>query len=151
METFDDCAAREAQEELSGAFEVLTDAANTTYVRSDGTPRDISVSGIKVRPRLIVEKANPTGFGPTADDYTLVAFAGKLRGAPRPSSELAAVLLLSDACLERFITSPTVLLRDLIEAGAEIYTQKSIKIEEDTTIIPHGTALFLIRNTLIAS
>jgi hypothetical protein len=148
QETFDHCAIREAQEELSGVLEELTDAPATTYVRSDGTARDISISGIKVRPRLIVERANPTGFGAKPEDYTLVAFVGKLRGPPRPSRELAAVLLLSDLCLERFIASPAVSLADLIKGGAELYTQLSVRIDEDTSIIPHGTATFLIRNIL---
>lgn len=148
LEAFDDCAVREAGEELGGALETLVDADTTTYVRSDGTFHNISVSGLSTRPRLIMEKANNLTFGTSSGDYTLVAFDGRLRSAPRPNRELAAVLLLTDRCLEHLSSSPALSLRELISYGGEVYAQPAYQLREDTTVTPHGTAAFLIRTLL---
>jgi len=146
LEDFVACALREAEEELGDAVEALEDASVTTYVRSDGTSHEISVSGLGTRPRLIMEKANSVSFATSHGDYTLVAFEGRLREAPRPKRELAAVLLLTDRCLERFLTSSAVSLREILALGGELFVQPTHRIDDDVTLIPHGTAAFLIRN-----
>lgn len=148
-ETFEECALREGNEELSGAIERLENASETTYFRNDGTARSISVSGSKILPRLILEKAEHSGVGimaVNADDYFLVVFEGKLQSAPKPSREVAAVVLFPDVCLKRFLQTPTVTLDDARALGAEIIMQKEITIPGEAVLVPHGSANFVIRS-----
>lgn len=150
-ELFEDCALREGNEELFDAIVRLENADKTMYVRNDGTTRNISVSGSRIIPRLILEKANHSGLGTmpvNADDYILVAFDGVLNSAPSPSSELAAVLMLTDECLEIFLKLPIVTLADLRTTGAEVVPRPGVNISEETVLDPHGTAKFVIRNRI---
>ena len=150
-ESFEACAFREGSEELSGAVERLESAEKTMYVRNDGSTRDISITDAKILPRLILEKANHSGLGAmpaNADDYILVAFDGVLKLAPTPSRELAAVVILSDDCLELFLKLPIVTIADLRSGGGEIILQDGVEISDEAVLVPHGTAAYSIRNLI---
>lgn len=147
-ETFEDCAAREANEELRGAVRALRNADKTTYVFKDGTARPISITGMGTRPRLILEKADHSGLGfmpIDADNYTLVAFDAELRSAPTPHQEVVVIVLVPDACLKMFRDQPALSVETMKRLGAEFITQEGREIGDNAILSPHGTASFLVR------
>ncbi|WP_438729253.1 TIR domain-containing protein [Parasphingorhabdus sp. DH2-15] len=147
-ESFEQCAIREANEELSGALASLESADSTDFVSYDGTTRRVSIYNSETVPALIMEKADHSGLGlmsVDADNYILVAYNGVLRQEPKPSRELAAVILVPDECLNRFHDVPVLTLAEVLSLGGEISAQDGIKIEEETLLVPHGTATYAIR------
>ncbi|MCW3847734.1 nucleotide-binding protein [Sphingomonas sp. LB-2] len=148
-ETLEACALREAREELAGAIDVLKDADTTTYVRRDGTTREIYIAEQGVIPRLVLERANYAGAelrSSTSEDYVLVGFDAELNAEPRPHRELAAILLMNDACLNHFLHEPTLELSRLEALGGKAIFQNDISIPGTAKLVPHGTAAFLIRS-----
>jgi 8-oxo-dGTP pyrophosphatase MutT (NUDIX family) len=148
-ESFETCALREGNEELGGAIEGLEDASLTTYVRNDGTLRNISISGEKIKPRLILEKANHSGLGAmpvNADDYFLVGYEGVLRDPPKPSRELAAVILLPEDALRLFVGATVVTVADVLALGSELICQPGVNISDEVVLTPHGLASFVVRS-----
>ena len=67
-------------------------------------------------------------FGRPRGDYTLVTFEGGLDVRPRPSNELAAVLLLPDDCLLHFSRTPALSLGEPLASGGELYVQDGIEL-----------------------
>jgi hypothetical protein len=68
-------------------------------------------------------------------------------GGTQAKPELAAVVLLTEACLELF--REYVTLRSGIQSGGgEVHLQDGIELDPDATLAPHGIAAFLIRSAL---
>jgi predicted nucleotide-binding protein/ADP-ribose pyrophosphatase YjhB (NUDIX family) len=148
-EAFEACALREGREELSGASIDLCNATTTSYVRDDGSVRTISISDMAVKPLLVLEKGKrlrTSAFASGAEEYFLVGFEGELEREPKPSRELAAILLLTDECLSKFPDMKTLSIAQVKEYGGEIIVQQGCTVPENTQIYPVGTATFLIRN-----
>jgi len=148
-ESIEECAVREAQEELGDAFACLMQASETTFIRKDGMALAISISDVGTRPRLIFERPNQSdasGLPRKSDSYILVAFDGVLKATPFPHGELAATLLIPDDALKMFLEKASVSAGELRAAGAEILHQKDCPVPDDRLFVPHGTASFLVRN-----
>lgn len=151
-ESFEQCAVREAGEELSGAMTSLKGASSTEFVSADGTTRDVSIYDCNTVPALIMEKADHSGLGlmpVDADNYVLVAFNGVLSREPRPSQELAAIVLAPDSVLRRFHDFPTITVEKFRSLGGEIVLQEGFEVPDESLLVPHGTATHAIRKLVI--
>ena len=148
VETFEDCALREGREESAGAVGSLSSSAVTDYFRHDGAINSLIVTGEKVIPRLILEKREHSGRGSMAVDddfYFLVAFDGELSERPKPSSEIGALIFMTDEQLSEFSRRRNVTLEDLLSIGAKIEERESHVVPRETILVPHGTATYLLR------
>jgi 8-oxo-dGTP pyrophosphatase MutT (NUDIX family) len=147
-ESFIDCALRESSEEIGAVVSQIKDANQTDFLRADGTLEQIDLSDASVRPRLILEKRRHSSHGSmkaSTAPYYLVAFNAALIAQPKPSSEIAAIIYLSDRHLALMKTGLRFSIADLARIGAHIDYQAGLCLEDAILLLPHGTANFLIQ------
>lgn len=154
-ESFVHCALRESAEEIGDVISELQSADCTYWMEADGKlqPVDFVCDSLvcDTQPRLIMEKRNHTGQGSMTNpnqSYYLVAFDASLAARPQPSSEIAAILYLTDRHLTFVGAHRSTTLSDLMQQGAQLECQTDSCIDQSRIAIPHGTALFLIKQQL---
>ncbi|GAB4367051.1 MAG: hypothetical protein Kow00121_05020 [Elainellaceae cyanobacterium] len=147
-ETFVNCALRESTEEIGEVISELISADRTYWLNAEGKMQQIDLTGDSIRPCLVMEKRNHTGQGCMTNpnqSYYLVAFDAALSAKPRPSSEIAAILYLTDIHLSVVGLQRSMTLAELIQRGAKIECQGDCSIDQSRVLVPHGTAIFLIK------
>ena len=147
--SLEDCAIREGNEESSGAVSHLVSSPKTIIYRYNGTSEEIEISDEGVQPTFIIEKqksSSVTGRRPQIPDqlmYTFCYFA-ELKKKPKPSREIAAILVMDSDHLKLFKRSSYVTVSDLQDLGAEVIEAEGMNIDMDSILVPHGTANFLL-------
>lgn len=147
-ESLEDCALREANEEVGGAVAKLRGSPTTDFYRSNGTIEKIELTMTGIRPRLLFEKGVHTGLGlmkPDDDYYYMVGYEAELRHRPTPSGEVEGLLFLNDHHLEILSRRNDVTLGQIISLGAQLVEQKENSIKRRKIPVPHGTASYLMR------
>ncbi len=146
-ESFIDCAWREGIEEIGNVITSIDSASQTHLFRADGSLTAISLTDEAISPRLVLEKQKHTGHGSLAVSdraYYLVAFDASLNAPPVPHNELAALIYMQDAHLAMMQDGTEWAIADLLQCGAQIECQAGVSLAPATTLIPHGTAKFLV-------
>ena len=146
-ESFVDCALREGKEEIGNVVSHLKSADRTYFLQANGRLKQVHITDEVIQPRLIWEKFHHSNYGSMAQSkraYYLVAFNAELQAQPRPLSEIAALLYLTDAHLLLMRSHRHLLLSDLVQSGANIEWQAGISVPQITRLEPHGTAQFLV-------
>jgi 8-oxo-dGTP pyrophosphatase MutT (NUDIX family) len=152
QESLVDCALRESVEEIGAVVSSIDSAEQTYWLQADGSLEvvdftDEAAAG-RVQPRLIWEKRKHSSYGSMTNrdiPYYLVAFNASLSGQPRPLNEIAAILYLTDQHLSGMQQPFPLTLAMLLAAGAQVECQSGITLETDATLVPHGTAQFLVQ------
>jgi hypothetical protein len=147
-ESLENCALREANEEVGGAVEELKASLITDFYRSNGIIERIELSTKGVRPRLLFEKGVHTGFGlmkPDDDYYYMVGYDAGLKHKPAPSGEVEGLLFLNDHHLDLLSRRNDLTLGQIINLGAQLLEQKENSIKRRKILVPHGTASYLMR------
>lgn len=146
-ESLVNCALREGQEEIGAVISHLETAAQTYFLRANGSIEAISLIDEAIRPRLILEKRVHSLYGSMAHQtlpYYLVGFNACLSDRPMPQNEIAALLYLKDNHLS-LIRQSQLTIADLVQQGARLDTQPDRSIDAGMILVPHGTAQFLIQ------
>jgi 8-oxo-dGTP pyrophosphatase MutT (NUDIX family) len=145
-ESWTDCALRESAEEIGAVVSAIHSAEQTYFLSAEGDVITVRLLESGLRPRLILEKRAHSSYGSLASSqqtYYLLAFNASLRAKPQPSSEIAALLYLSDEHLLQMQTGDRPTLGHLLSTGAKIDLQPGIRLSPDVVCVPHGTAAFL--------
>ncbi|MGG6296606.1 hypothetical protein ACQ4M4_19620 [Leptolyngbya sp. AN02str] len=148
QESFVDCALRESVEEIGDVVSSINPASQTHLLQADGTIRAIELVGEAICPRLILEKRKHTGYGSLAGSdraYYLVAYNASLSQQPHPYNEIAALLYLQDQHLQAMHKGQSWALADALDQGAIMQLQAGVVLEPTATLVPHGTAQFLVK------
>jgi len=151
-ETLTDCALREGNEESDGAVAAVVPSQTTKLSRYDGSIEEIELQGDETTPLLIIEKQRYLGARTKATQtpdelmYTF-CYYGELRKKPKPTREIAAILIMDDEHLKSFRHSAYMTVSDLIAMGAEIKQAEDVTIDQDSVLIPHGTANYLLNQS----
>jgi Predicted nucleotide-binding protein containing TIR-like domain len=147
-ESYQECALREGNEETNNAIKEIKDSAQTHFLRSIGTLERIKIINENKKPRLILEKKNHSGYGSMNkldDIYYLLAFDATLHKRPKASSELAALVFIKDQQLSLIKRRNDLSIGELIENGMILEEQDGIQIDRSKILVPHGTAVYLMR------
>jgi len=147
-ESWEECALREGNEETNNSVEQLHNSQLTYFFRSNGTTEQIKVVNEPKIPRLIIEKRKHSGYGSMAkfdDHYYLVAFDAVLSKKPEASGEVAALVFLNDHHLSLIKNKSDISIAELIEKGMKIEGQNDIEVDSNKVLVPHGTAVYLMR------
>lgn len=142
------CALREGQEEIGSVISHLEAAAQTYFLRADGSIQPIELIQEAILPRLILEKRIHSTYGSMAHQdlpYYLVAFDAHLIGKPIPQNEIAALLYLQDLHLSLFYQQSNWTIAEMVQQGARLEVQSDRSIDASVVLVPHGTASFLVR------
>jgi 8-oxo-dGTP pyrophosphatase MutT (NUDIX family) len=147
-ESLINCALRESVEEIGAVVSHLNSAAQTYFLRADGTIEVVELPNESIRPRLILEKRKHSLYGSMANQnlpYYLVAFDASLLAKPTPKNEIAGILYLKNCHLSwiRQVAQPTI--AELLAHGAYVEYQPNQSLDASTVLIPHGTARFLMQ------
>lgn len=148
-ETLTACAIREGNEESGDAVGSLVPSPTTKLSRYDGTSEEIHLHGEETTPVLIIEKQRYRGVqsqkSQTPDQliYTFCYFA-ELTRKPRPTREIAAIILMDDEHLKSFRKTAYTTIADLRAMGVEFVQADDIELDQDAILIPHGTANYLL-------
>jgi hypothetical protein len=135
-------------EETDNAIKEIKDSAQTHFLRSIGTLERIKIINENKKPRLILEKKNHSGYGSMNkldDIYYLLAFDATLLKRPKASSELAALVFINDRQLSLIKRRNDLSIGELIEQGMILEEQDGIQIDRSKILVPHGTAVYLMR------
>jgi hypothetical protein len=147
-ELLEDCALREANEEVSGAVETLQASQSTDFYRSNGTIEKVDLRVDGIQPRLLFEKGVHTGLGSMKQDddyYYMVGYDASLNHMPTPSGEVEGLLFLNDHHLDLLSRRNDLTLGQIISLGAQIVEQREMSIKRRKILVPHGTASYLMR------
>ena len=148
-ESLTDCALREGNEESHGAVSAVVSSQTTKLSRYDGTMEEIVLHGDDVTPLLVIEKQRFRGAkrntNQTPDQliYTF-CYYGELARKPKPSREIAAILIMDDEHLKSFRRTSYTTLSDLLAMGVELLEAEDLALDRDSVLIPHGTANYLL-------
>lgn len=151
-ETLTDCALREGNEESGGAVAAVVPSQTTILSRYDGSVEEIELQGDETSPLLIIEKQRFLGVRTkstqTPDEliYTF-CYYGELKKKPKPTREIAAILIMDDEHLKSFRRSAYMTISDLVAMGVELQQADGLTIDLDSVLIPHGTANYLLNQS----
>lgn len=147
-ESWEECAIREGMEETSGAIDKLVSSSQTELLRSNNVIEQIEIVESNINPCFIYEKRKHTGYGSmykSDDHYYLVGYHATLSRKPIPSREIGALLFLTDANLRTIKNNINVPLGQIVMQGGMIVEQEGITIDRNKVLVPHGTALYVLR------
>lgn len=147
-ESWIECAIREGNEETNGAIQKINNSNQTSFLRANGTIENINIINESTRPRLILEKRKHSGYGSmakSADHYYLIAFDAELKQQPVPNRELAVIVYLNDLHLSMIRKRGDITVGELEHYGARFVEQKGMRLERHKILVPHGTAVYLMR------
>jgi Predicted nucleotide-binding protein containing TIR-like domain len=147
-ESYEECAIREGNEETDDSIEEIRDSKYTHFLTSIGTLEEIKIINSNKTPRLILEKKNHSGYGSMSkldDIYYLLAFDATLLKKPKASGELAALVFVKDHQLSLIKKRNDLSIGELIEHGMILEEQEGISINRNKILVPHGTAVYLMR------
>jgi len=147
-ESWVDCAIREGNEETNRAIDEIEESEKTSFFRANGIIENINIVSENKRPRLILEKRKHTGYGSmakSADHYYLIAFNASLKKKPEPNGELAVMVFLKDQHLSMIRRRSDVTVAELQHYGAIFETQEGIDLDRNKVLVPHGTAVYVMR------
>lgn len=150
-ESYEECAMREGNEETDNSIEEVKDSKSTYFLTSIGTLEKIKIINANKTPRLILEKKNHSGYGSMSkldDIYYLLAFDATLMKKPKASGELAALVFMKDHQLSLIKQRNDLSIGELIEQGMILEEQEGVNINRNKILVPHGTAVYLMRKVL---
>jgi hypothetical protein len=147
-ESYEECAVREGNEETDNSIEKIEDSKSTYFLASIGTLEKIKIINANKTPRLILEKKNHSGYGSMSkldDIYYLLAFDATLTKKPKASGELAALVFIKDHQLSLIKKRNDLSIGELIDQGMILEEQQGVSINRNKILVPHGTAVYLMR------
>jgi len=144
VESWIECAEREAQEEIGTRIELLSSKA-TYYINRHGELEEIGVDE-EVIPLLLCEMPFPAEapWNPRREEewiYYIVAYRARLCQAPTPL-DIEGLISLSEAQIRQAAEGEAT-LGNLLDDGARLWEREPIPRE--TKLIPVGTAWALSR------
>lgn len=148
LESFEDCAFREGNEETQNSIGKLSSADSTDFFRANGIIEPILIKDSPIVPRMILEKKKHSGYGSmlvTDDHYYVVGYNAELKNKPMPSREIGAILYLTDEHLKILKYRFDVSIEEMESYGAIFHEQEGVNIDRKKTLLPHGTAAYLVR------
>jgi 8-oxo-dGTP pyrophosphatase MutT (NUDIX family) len=140
-ESWEQCARREAMEELSTEVELIS-SRDTLYIPVVGSPDYVNIDR-QPRPLALYEMIHPQGTPHEGELYRIVIFNARLEKMPDQlqEEEVGGIIALKPwQVIVGVDCRPT--LDELLEEGADLILDP-LEIEHQTILYPIGTAVAL--------
>ena len=91
---------------------------------------------------MILLVHHPSG---DTNNPTNTTYDAEISKKPIASGEIAALVFLKDNHLSLIKRRSDITIAELIENGAKIEEQNDINIDRNKVLVPHGTAVYIMR------